>query len=225
MPKIKTSKEFAIKLIHPDFGEFYFSYFGWNNTQHHYVFVQNLSKVSKWKTTKFAEKQVKIMQDNLKNERGKIMLSFGSDIDDSLKPLMTVSKRKYYLPITDIKILSDTTNATENIRKNNEEFKNTSGVFLDSFKNIQDDLVLKLKDYILDNNASMENINIDKYLSDVKLFVKNTNILSKSINTYLSNKKVLEESARYNGSYLDIVDASYNFRGLKLKTLKTIDED
>lgn len=223
MPRIKTSKEFAIKLIHPQFGDFYFSYAGWNSGQYQYVFVQNLSKVTKWKTTKFTEKQINLIISNLKQKKGRIMISFGSIIDESLKLIMIESKRKYYLPVTLLKTKIELNKATDSVNKNNFMFKENSKNFLDSFKNIQNDLIFKLNDYILDGDASMENIDIDKYTSDVDQFLKNTKNLSKNIKNYISDKKIIEEAKKYDGVYLDIVDASYNFRGLKLKTLKAID--
>lgn len=209
MPKNKIFKDFAIKLIHPDFGDFYYSW----RREHNYVFVKELPKVMKWKTTKFTEKQIKLIQSDLEKNKGSILLSFGDNVNDSLKSRMIISKKRYYFPITEIIDMSNLNVAKEGINKYNSEFKDVYEKFLVSLKDIKNDLLLKNTDEKTFINDINENI------LTFKNFVKDTNKLSKNIDNYLYHKNILEELSTHSGSYLDIVDASYNFRKLKLNTI------
>lgn len=222
MPKNKIKQEFAIKLIHPDFGDYYFSHFSWHDSKHSFVFVKDLSKVEKWKTIKFTQKNIENLRKSIETDRGKIMLSFGENVDDSIKHLMILSKKKYYLPITDIKIISHLNDAIENLNMTDKDFQDVSINFIDNFKNIQNDLILKINDYILDDDSTIQKYKMDDYLLEIRHFLKSTIKLHKTLHKYVKNKEIIKELQDYKGSYIDIVDASYNFRTLKLRTLNSI---
>lgn len=232
MPRIRTSKEFAIKLIHPKFGDFYYSYAGWSDKGYHYIFVRNLSKVSKWKTEKFTEKQINNMLTSTKNKKCKILLSFGENVDDSLKTLMIESKKKFYFPVSSIASLYSLNKTIEDNIIIESNLKTQSISFLGVFEDLKNNFIPNLEEYLSDSTVNQKNVNFENQLSYIDILMKNTSELSHLMKDYISNNKqihntklIVDDNKKNDGAYLDIVDASYNFRSLKIKTLKILDED
>ena len=102
MSKLKTNKEYAIKLTHPEFGDYYFSYDRWNIKYRNYIFTKSLKKVMTWKTIKFAEKQINLLLSNLNSGKGKVLLSFIDCFDDNIKSLIITSRKKNFYVINSV---------------------------------------------------------------------------------------------------------------------------
>lgn len=200
MGRRKIIKEYTIKLIHPELGEWYYHY---NNNYYNkscFYFTQDLSKVTTWKTIKYVQREIKKIIEKLeKSKKYKIFLEFGKDPKEELKDKMNISRKKYYYPIESV----------------------TSKVHFDNAKTTIDTLNKSLVDdskmitkMIRKNKHIEDNFNdlINKLVSDVKEYKENFNFLEKNNK---NNSKIL----------LDIVDASYGFRLLKLRTLKKKSED
>ena len=86
--KRKSNKEYAIRLVHPEWGDWYYQYtpenYYWGRSNTDPVFTQNLSKVTTWKTTKSVEQKISDIQESL-NKKKKIRLNFGKNVDDNKK--------------------------------------------------------------------------------------------------------------------------------------------
>jgi hypothetical protein len=224
MSKIKTNKEYAIKIIHPEFGEFYYSYNGWNRFYRTYIFTKNLSKVLTWKTNKFAEKQIDLILSNLEMNKGKIFLSLGCEVDDNIKHSAILSRKKYFYPIISAKSKLVINNAIDNIQEcglNLITLKNE----IESINNFKDNFVIKNFESVFNCDKILYNLeDAEKYIAEIK---NASNILYNFYNnsiSYIENCKIVEDDKLRsdNEIYLDIVDASYKFRKLKLKNLDNV---
>lgn len=200
MPRLKTNKEYAIKITHPEFGEYYYSHYN-DGYPTKYVFVKDLSKVLTWKTKSFVEKQIIEIISNLHSHIGHILLSLGNDIKQELKSKVILSKKKYYYLINavtsreiietaqndldrlNVTLLEDCINITKLIEKNKHVEKEFQKEFIKIFKQLGSDINLCRKSYNLLDNPQ--------------------------------NAKV----------FIEIADASYKFRLLKLRTLNKIKEE
>ena len=207
--RAKLRKDFAIKLIHPEMGDFYFHYSNriynnsnriYNNSNRIYnnytfYFTQNLNKVNTWKTSKYAETQIKQISEYLQNKNAKILLEFGEEPNEEMKKKLTVSRKKYYFTINSVISKIHFEEAKNNINKLNETLINDSK------------MITKL---------------IRKCKHVEKDFLKIVNKLTNDINLYRKDHSFLEKNKDSEPIFLDVVDASYGFRLLKLRTLKKV---
>lgn len=206
MGRRKGHKEYAIKLVHPELGDYYYHYNnngGYynpckNNALFSFYFTQNLNKVSTWKTLKFVEKQILEIKNRLDQKNGKILIELGKDAKDELKENAILSRKKYYYPIKSIMSKVHIDNAKNNLDKLNQTLVEDSK------------LITKL-------------IKSSKHLE--KDFMKIFHKLHDDINSYRKDHNFLEMNSNAEPIFLEIVDASYSFRLLKLKTLKKIQND
>lgn len=193
--RAKSRKDFAIKLTHPEMGEFYFHYSNRIYSKSIFYFTQNLNKVNTWKTSKYAESQITQIFESLENKYGKILLEFGEEPKEEMKSRLTLSRKKYYFTVNSIISKAALENAQNNIKRLDETLINDSKMITK--------LIRKSKH--LENN-----------------FVKIVHKLADSINLYRNEHSFLEKNKNAEPIFLDIVDASYGFRLLKLKTLKKV---
>lgn len=237
MSKIKINNEYAIRINHPDLGIFYFSYCGLNEKFNTFVFTKILSKVQTWKTSKFAEKQIDIIISKMESDKGKIYLSLGENIECEYTDKIFQSRKKYYYLIDSIQNVRSKINlltADKNIKKLNDTLINDSENIYNLYNNIKNNLFInKIKKL---NNCDVDLDEILKYsietLSSINTYNGIQNDLVLKVNNYLEDlslyKKeicIIEESKTYEGLYLDIIDASYGFRKLKLNTLNSLQDN
>ena len=200
MAKI-NNKKYTIRLTHPKFGSYYYNY---KNSDYYgndtvYTFTQNLSKVTTWKTINCIEKEVLEISSILGANRGKIVLSLGSDVSDEIKnDTIFCSRKRYYHPIFNVK----------------------SEILINNAKKTIDRLDSTLK---MDSKNITKLIKKNKHLDEN--FIDILNNLVKDSTLYKKEHNFLEKVKTYDDVYIDIVDASYGFRLLKLKTLKKIQND
>jgi hypothetical protein len=199
----RTNKEYSIKLVHPEFGVFYYQYSNLNswNGVGTYFFTQNLSKVSTWKNIKYTEKKILKITETLESRKAKILLSFDDDLKNKFitNSKLIISRKKYYYPITN-KIVSKT---HINLSKNKIDELN--------------------KTLVNDSKSITKLIKKSKHVE--KEFMSIFKKLENDINSYRKEHKFLESNKNSEDIYIDIVDASYNFRLLKLRTLKTVQNE
>lgn len=208
MARFKTNKEYAIKITHPEFGVYYYShcnspYYSYNsqNTKYKYIFVQDLSKVLTWKSTGFTEKQIIEINTRLINHSGQILLSLGANVNQETKSKLILSKKKYYFEIKAI-------TSRENVKTAQDDLNRLNVSLLEDCKNVTK-LIKKNKH--VEKDFQKEFIKIFKQLeSDINLCRKSYNFLDNSQNVEI---------------FIEIVDASYNFRLLKLRTLNNLQEE
>jgi len=192
MPRIKSNKEYAIRLTIPSIPELGHYYYSYNNngdsfasSESRYMFTQDLSKVNKRKTLVRVKNDIIQIQDTLKLDKGEILISFGKkldeDINENVKSKLFLHRGTYYLKI-------------------NKVFSNYQ---IENAKKIKNDL-----DKTLSKDA--------QYIADI---IKNSQHLSKNVNLYRKSYNLIKENEMTMPSTLDIVDASHNFRFLKLKKL------
>jgi hypothetical protein len=187
----KNNKEYAIRLYHPEFGDFYYSHSNDTYTRSKkFCFVKNLKRVAKWKKKDVAEKNMEYI---LGKNYHILFLSFDKNSEIQHTDIEVYGKRKYYtinrLPLTE--------------------------------KNIE---TLKLKNEELEKSLSI-NFDLMSELFNKKIFnddfFKRVNLFKKDTKTYKDNHEKLRSDE---GVILDVVDASFNFRSLKLKKLQETEE-
>lgn len=203
MARKKILKDYTIKITHPEFGEYYLNYirnnYGYSSTiDVSYLFTKNLNKVKTWKTTKSIESEIKFMQERLVKNRGEILLIFGSDVDDELKTRMVVSCKRYYFKITSFVDKIKINAAKNNISLLDSTLISDSELITEGIKN---------GDHIID-----------------KTFVKKIKQLQSDISNYKEDYLYLEKNKDVDVT-VDIADASYGFRLLKLKNLRKVKDD
>lgn len=199
MGRIKTNKEYTIKLIHPEFGEYYLYYIR-NNSYGNgisYIFTKNLNKVLTWKTIKYVEEEMKSIKDRLSNVTGDILLSFGENVNEELKPRLIYSRKKYFFKVSFATSHALMEEAQNNINSLNISLLTDSELIFETIKN---------------------GMHFEKEFSKI---IKN---LDSQISKYRTEYFFLEKS-KTNGVFVDIVDASYNFRFLKLKNLNNLSDN
>jgi hypothetical protein len=199
MARRKTNKEYAVRLTHPTLGVFYYHYTPssyYYSSGYIFYFTQNLSKVKTWKTQRFVQKEILNIQDRLNKKSSKIYLSLGTSVPDELKNKVVISRKRYFYPINSITSKFHLDEAENTIK----QLSNT--ITADS------KLVAKMAKKLKISDKFMEIV--DRLYKDVKVYKEKNEFLHKMKN---SNSESI---------YLDIVDASYGFRLLKLKTLKNI---
>jgi len=234
MSKIKINNEYAIRINHPELGIFYFSYCGLNEKFRPFVFTKNLSKVQTWKTDKFAEKQINIIISNMKSKNGKIYLSLGANIECEYSDKIFQSRKKYYYLIDSIQNVRSKINfitANKNIKNLKSTLIEDSEKICDVYNNMKngfftnkinkiENCEVDFDDILNDSSDTLLSINKYKDIQDDLIFKVNNYI--EDISLYRNEIGILEESKTYDGLYLDIIDASYGFRKLKLQTLNSL---
>ena len=212
MARFKTNKEYAIKITHPEFGVYYYSHYNYtgeysynynnyNKSKVNYIFVQDLSKVLTWKSTSFTQKKITEINSDLHSNSGKILLSLGNEITQDIKNGAILSKKKYYFEINAV-----TSKETAKTAQDDLDRLNIS--LVEDSKNIAK-LINKNKHVEKDFQKEFMEI-FKQFSADINLCIKSYNFLDNS-----QNVKV----------FIEIVDASYNFRLLKLRTLNKLQEE
>lgn len=205
MPRIRTNKQYAIRLVHKDLGNFYFNYLndgGYYNDSKKYMFIKDLNKVHKWKTLSVIEEYIEELISNLKSSKNKISIQFGKTMPNvpvEYKDKIENYRGRYYLNINKGVISKHVIEKSERtIKKLDETLENDSFFVYDKIKNSSH---VKITDF--------DKI-VKKLANDIRTYQKSYNELENI------NKKGSEIY------YLDIVDASFNFRTLKLRNLKSL---
>jgi len=204
MGKIKSNKEYAIRITHPDIGSFYFNYDNWGK----YIFTSNLSKVKKWKTLSCVKDQVHRIVTNTNSRSGNTnghFTFFNCDeinIPDKLKHNVRISRKKKFYYVNHL------------ISKEKVKF--------DEYE--MDKVYEPLKEQIIEISKLFKNDTFKdvQFEDDVKNKFKK---LTKIINQYKKNQGVVIRHMDTKGNekvYIDIVDASFNFRTLKLQKLSGV---
>jgi len=234
MSKIKINNECAIRINHPEFGIFYFSYGGLTEKYNTFVFTKDISKVQTWKTEKFSEKQINIIISKMECNKGKIYLSLGTKNEYEYTDNIIQSRKKYYYVIDSIKNVRSKINlisANKNIETLNitliEDSKNIQNIYNNIKNNFFINKIYTLNicddnfdDILNKSNETLTSLNTYNEKQTDLLFKVNNYI--EDISLYKKYKNIIEESNNYYGLYLDIIDASYGFRRLKLSTLKSL---
>lgn len=200
MSKIKSNKEYSIRLVFPEIGNFYFYRndfkYNWSNskTKNNYLFTKDLSKARKWKIKKIVDELV----DDISSSKGDIYLLLGNDISlmpEYMKSNITCSMKKYRYRIDKI----STKKHIEQVRLD------ING--LDILLLEDSEIITKL---INSKKTDSEFFSfLKKFENDIKQYRKFNGFLS-----IFDNK-----------SYIEIIDSSFNFRTLKLNTIKLINEE
>lgn len=200
MGRRKLTKEYAIRLVHPEIGEYYFNYIntgGYYETKTDAIFTQTLSKVRKWKTLKTVEEQILTITNELKSKKLKIFIPITNDarenFSDDIKNKMICNRKKYYYPIEKVISKHHINAARNNVNRLNETL-------------------------LCDTKMISEMIEKSEHLE--KDFMKIIKKLENDLNTYRKDHSFLDKNKDVDIAHLDIVDASYGFRYLKLKTLR-----
>lgn len=207
MGRIKTNKEYSIKLIHPEFGEYYLNYIRDNNQYcygyaknkigYSYIFTKNLNKVTTWKNAKTIESTINLIKDSLCNGTCEILLSLGKEVKEEIIDKLICSRKKYYFRIL---------------------FATSQPLIDEAKKNINSLNISLLRDSELIMEAIKNGGHIEKDFS------KQIKKLDSQVSKYRTDYLFLEEAEK-SGVLLDIVDASYGFRFLKLKNLKNLNNE
>ena len=201
MVRIKTNKEYTIRLVHPEFGTFYYNYSTYDNC----VFTQKLSRVAKWKTYFLVEQKIKDLEAQLSRKTWKIHLSFGTEVSDEIKNKISCNRKKYYYDVTSITSKHQFEKATDNIDNLKKTLVTDSETISETISNL-------IRNGFTDCFFDKISIILKKFNGDINSYKKDYNYLKKC-------------NHRDVGAYLDIADASYGFRLLKLKTLKDIQNE
>lgn len=240
MSKIKINNEYAIRIIHPTLGIYYYSYCGLNDKFRSFVFTKKLQKVQTWKTEKFAEKTIDYILSKMEDHKGKIYMSLGlelsDNIDKDLKQNVIMSRQKYYYSVESTKNIRTKINLI-NAEKNNNNLIRTLIYDSERINYMYDDI----KQCFFNNTINIlsdDNIDFDKILnesddtlSSLTAFNEIQNELTIKVKKYNSdiifykeNCEIIETHNNYEGLYLDIIDASHGFRKLKLQSLNLLQD-
>ena len=225
MSKIKTNKEYAIKVVHPEFGDFYFSYDGHGGFKKTYIFTKNLSKVVTWKTSKFAKKQIDLILSYLETDKGKILLSLGEEVDENVKNRTILSRKKHFYPVNLAKSKLRVNDAIINIKGLNSNMIVNSKNLIKSIDNLSKNIFINNFESSFDDRKMF--LNLEHTEESIKKIKDSLNVLGKFYNDsifYVDEHKTIKNYEEDVDVYLDMVDASNNFRGLKMRTLKKLEE-
>ena len=198
--RAKTNKEYAIRISHPNMGDFYYSHYNENGRK--CMFTQDLSKVSKWKTKKIVEDFIK---NYLFDCKYVLVINLGKVDTD----YVTTDKNKYVFR----KRLYYSIPAVAEKGKILEYNESMELVYDSLKKQLVDFNNLLTDDDFLKKQYEKENRDI------LNKFVNNINMFKKYQNNIIKYTKDLEDTF-----FVDIVNASFNFRTLKIKTLNIINE-
>lgn len=196
MGRTKKIREYAIRITHPELGSFYFAHENWNT----YMFTHELPKVKKWKTLKVIEEQVNRITDNANGGRNPTVRFYCShlEIPEHLRRNTQIIRRKNTYFVNHL-ISKDRVKNTEN----------DMGIIYENIKNQMG----TIKNQI-DNDTFIKNQYDDDFYSSFNEFTKN-------VSEYRKKQRIIHRQlkSKYESVYIDIVDVSFNFRTLKLKTL------
>lgn len=198
--RAKSNKEYAIRISNPKVGDFYYSHYNENGRK--CMFTQDLSKVSKWKTKKIVEG---IIKDYLIRSNYNLVISLGK-VDTDYVPTdknKYVFRKRLYYSIPAVAEKGKIVEVNESMELIYDSLKRQ----LMDFNNLLSDDDFLRKQYEKENRDIL-----NKFVNDINIFKKHQNNIIKYT-------KDLE-----NTFFLDIVNASFNFRTLKIKTLNTINE-
>jgi hypothetical protein len=213
MARFKTNKEYAIKITHPEFGVYYYSHYNYvastysyysnnnSNSKFNYIFVQDLSKVLTWKSTGFTEKQIVEINTRLHNNSGQILLSLGTEVNQDIKDRAIISKKKYYFEVKAVTSREIAKTAQDDLSRLNVSL-------LEDCKKITK---------LIKKNRHVEKDFQKEFMKIFKQFDTDINLCRKSYN-FLDNSQNVKV-------FIEMVDASYNFRLLKLRTLNKLQEE
>lgn len=205
MPRKKLLREYAIRLNHPDIGEYYFNYLNtgsyyYSKDKPEYIFTQTLKKVTTWKQISSAEEHINSIIETLKSHKRKLYIPLTKEqfegLNDNLKLETVCIKKRYYFEVKSAVSKHHLKNAKLIVERLKESMA------LDS-ENISD----LIKKFLINNDLLDKN------------FMELFNNLSKDIKEYQKNYDIIKKHNIMNSVTLDIVDASYGFRYLKLKNL------
>jgi len=212
MPRVKLIREYAIRLVHPILGIYYYNYtnYNWYNGGSWFMFTQDLSKVSKRKNIKSLEKQIsQITESDLSSDvsfeihSDKILLPLGKELKENLDPEIKNKifhhRNRYYYSIDNIV-------SKYHIDKAENDFNESNKILSSNIKSIVD----------MFNDSEYLN---DDFIKTIKSLEYNVNVCRDNYNFLKETKKTSKQAQ------LDIIDASFNFRYLKLKTLGKIKND
>lgn len=204
---IRSSKTYSMKITHPIMGEYYFSYinsFDYRNPK--FVFTQNLSKVKKWKNKKSVEHFIISMKKTIKGDSwyhsGSIVIPLGKTLDPKLKNLKNIEliNKRYFFYIKNIKEEID-------IKKEIKKLDETKKLIKSRSKEYNE-----LLDNIFENRGKMDSL------------IRISNSITNHIRNYINKDKFINEhkvnETDFLDSHIEVVDSSFNFRKLKLRTLK-----
>lgn len=202
MGRRKLNKEYSVKLTHSEFGDYYLGYV--RNTYNYrylnnitYIFTKNLNKVTTWKNNNYASKIISNITEGLNKNTCEVLLSFGTDVKDELKDRLICSRKKYYFKISFATSQLLINEAEKNIKSLDVSLINDCESMLETFK----------KGGHIDKDFSKKIKKLDLQVSSYR-------------NDYYFLQKV-----KKNDVLLDVIDASYGFRTLKLKTLNNINSE
>lgn len=194
MGRIKTNKQYSIRLKHVELGDFYYSY---TNSRKQHIFTKKLKSVAKWKTKSLVERKVNFIVRH-KYDKHSIIL-FIRKLNKDENPIFSTNtftkNRIIYIYVENIenrKKLEDSFNENLSLHESIKENFDVVGEF---FKN---------------------ELLIENYKNDFKKVFDN---LVTNINKYKKNMNILSKNSKQ-CSVIDIINSSYNFRGVKLKMLK-----
>jgi len=234
MSKIKINNEYAVRINHPEFGIFYFSYSSNNIKGETFVFTKNLSKVQTWKTIKFSDNQINVIISAMKFKTRNIYLSLDKNIENKTQDNIIKSRNKYYYVIDssqDIKSKMLLLTADKNIKKLNDTLIEDSESIYNLYTNIKTNVItsnfkkinncdVDFDKILKDSNDTLSAIQLQNDIQN-ELALKVNNYID-DISQYKKDNNILKEFECYTGIYLDVIDASYGFRKLKLKLLNNI---
>lgn len=197
---MRNNKEYAIKITNKNLGDFYYHYTKilWKDNYRYYVFSKKTIGIRKWKTIGYINTVIdEIFEKLLHNNRiarSMILLEctdlFNEGIVKESEYNLLISRKKCFIQVTKV-----------------------------SSKNMIERTDLEISNYVSKITSLMKTAENDKIL-DLTVVKKMLDNLKLKITSYNKYKKC--DNANYQdyiNNSIDYVDASYNFRLLKLKKL------
>lgn len=197
---MRNNKEYAIKITNKNLGDFYYHYTKilWKDNYRYYVFSKKTIGIRKWKTIGYINTVIdEIFEKLLHNNRiarSMILLEctdlFNEGIVKESEYNLLISRKKCFIQVTKV-----------------------------SSKNMIERTDLEISNYVSKITSLMKTAENDKIL-DLTVVKKMLDNLELKITSYNKYKKC--DNANYQdyiNNSIDYVDASYNFRLLKLKKL------
>lgn len=195
---MRNKKEYAIKITNKNLGDFYYHYTKilWKDNYKYYVFSKKTIGVRKWKTIQYINTVIDEIFEKLlhRSPRSIILLEctdlFNEGIVKESEYNLLISRKKCFIQVTKV-----------------------------SSKNMIERTDLEISNYVSKITSLMKTAENDKIL-DLTVVKKMLDNLELKITSYNKYKKC--DNANYQdyiNNSIDYVDASYNFRLLKLKKL------
>ena len=163
-----------------------------------------------------------------------IYLSLDKNIENKTQDNIIKSRNKYYYVIDssqDIKSKMLLLTADKNIKKLNDTLIEDSESIYNLYTNIKTNVItsnfkkinncdVDFDKILKDSNDTLSAIQLQNDIQN-ELALKVNNYID-DISQYKKDNNILKEFECYTGIYLDVIDASYGFRKLKLKLLNNI---